>query len=83
MARLLVRSFEDYLIERLRARSRRHHRSLEAELREILRDVARAKKQSGGGLGSNIAASFKGLGLKDGDIRELRGYTAKPATFHD
>ena len=80
MAQLVVRNLEDEVKTRLQARARRHRRSLEAEVRDILRDVAKAEERSAGGLGSDIAARFEGHGLPE-DIPELRGFTIEPPTF--
>jgi plasmid stability protein len=41
MGQVLVRGLDDSVIERLRQRAELHHRSLEAELREILENVSR------------------------------------------
>jgi antitoxin FitA len=41
MGQVLVRGLDDAVIERLRKRAELHHRSLEAELREILDQVSR------------------------------------------
>jgi plasmid stability protein len=41
MGQVLVRGLDDSVIERLRQRAESHHRSLEAELREILEQVSR------------------------------------------
>ena len=83
MAQLIVRNIEEDVKARLQARARRHHRSLEAEIRDILRNAAKAEERPAGGLGSEIAARFRGLGLKEGDIRELRGYTLQPPKFEE
>ena len=40
MGQVLVRGLDDTVIERLKQRAERHHRSLEAELREILEQVS-------------------------------------------
>jgi plasmid stability protein len=40
MATLTVRNLEDEVVTALKERARRHHRSLEAEVRELLRDAA-------------------------------------------
>jgi plasmid stability protein len=40
MAQLLVRDLEPAVVERLKERARRHHRSLEAEARLILTSAA-------------------------------------------
>jgi plasmid stability protein len=83
MAQLVVRNLEDDVKARLQARARRHRRSLEAEIRDILRNAANAEERPSGGLGSDIAALFRGHGFKEGEIRELRGFTIKPATFDE
>ncbi len=41
MGQVLVRELDDAVIERLKRRAQSHHRSLEAELREILENVSR------------------------------------------
>jgi plasmid stability protein len=83
MAQLVVRNLDDDVKERLQARARRHRRSLEAEVRDILRNAANAEQRPSGGLGSEIAARFRGRGFKEGEIRELRGYTIEPPTFDE
>jgi len=40
MTQLLIRNLSDDAVRRLRERAKRHHRSLEAEVREILEDQA-------------------------------------------
>jgi antitoxin FitA len=40
MGQVLVRGLDDTVIERLKQRAQSHHRSLEAELREILEQVS-------------------------------------------
>jgi len=40
MGQVLVRGLDDTVIERLKQRAESHHRSLEAELREILEQVS-------------------------------------------
>ncbi len=41
MGQVLIRELDDAVIERLKSRAQSHHRSLEAELREILENVSR------------------------------------------
>ena len=78
MAQLLVRDIEDEVKDRLQRRAARHGRSMEAEARDILRDALKDDDQPVGGLGSEIVALFKGIGLRDGEeIKELRGFTIK------
>lgn len=82
MAQLVVRNLEEDVKERLQARARRHRRSLEAEIRDILRNAVRAEASPAGGLGSEIAARFEGHGLLE-DIAELRGFTIEPPIFDE
>ena len=82
MAQLVVRNLEDEVKAKLRRRAAAHGTSMEEEVRAILRNAVRDPVRPTGGLGSEIAALFKGIGLRDGEeIPELRGYEAKPATF--
>lgn len=83
MAQLVVRNLEDDVKARLQARAKRHRRSLEAEVRDILRDAANRDDRPIGGLGSAIAARFKDCGFEEGEIVELRGYPVKPPTFDE
>jgi len=80
MAQLLVRNIEDNIKERLRTRARRHGMSLEELARDVLRAAAVAPEEQRK-LGSEIAARFKGIGFKEGEIQELRGYTIEPPDF--
>ena len=83
MAQLVVRNIEDEVKARLQERARRHHRSLEAEVRDILRNAANTEERPEGGLGSEIAARFRGIGFEEGEIQELRGYTIEPPNFDE
>ncbi len=82
MAQLVVRNLEQTVKTRLQRRAKRNGRSMEEEVREILRNAVNDPKAPPAGLGTRIAALFKGKGL-DFDIPELRGYPVKPATFDD
>lgn len=76
MAQIIVRDIEDDVKERLQRRAAQHGCSMEAEVRDILRDAVKRDQQPSRGLGTEIAALFTGIGLKDGEeIRELRGFT--------
>jgi len=56
---------------------------MEEEVRDILRDAVKGEyRHPAGGLGTEIAALFGGIGL-DAEITELRGHVIKPATFDD
>jgi plasmid stability protein len=75
MAQILIRDIEDDVKERLQRRASRHGHSMEAEVRDILRDVVKQEDPPSNGLGTEIAALFKGIGLREGEeIAELRGF---------
>lgn len=81
MAQLIVRNIERKVKEQLQRRARRHGRSMEEEVRDILRDAV--KKEAAvpdRGLGTAIASHFKKFGLEE-DIQELRGFEIKPPSF--
>jgi plasmid stability protein len=80
MAQLTVRNLEDDVKARLADRARKHGMSLEELVRDILRDAAVDRRPSGG-LGSEIAARFRGVGFREGEIQELRGFTIEPFDF--
>jgi len=84
MAQILVRNLEDQLKGRLQHRAKRHGRSMEEEVREILRNALREENIPPRKLGSEIVALFSGQGIGlDEDIYELRGYPVMPATFDE
>jgi antitoxin FitA len=84
MAQLVVRNLEDDVKARLRQRAAAHGCSLEAEVRAILRAAVQQGPRPEGGLGTEIAALFKGIGLRDNEeIPELRGHPAMPAKFDE
>ena len=83
MAQLIVRNIEDDTKRRLQHRAARHGQSMEAEMRDILRDAVKQEPVTSGGLGSEIAAMFQGLGLEEGEIKEIRGNLIKPVVFED
>jgi plasmid stability protein len=80
VAQLLVRNVDDDVAARLKARARRNGRSMEDEVRHILRDAAKSSRRGSARLGSRIAARFTPHGLAH-DIPELRGQAARPADF--
>ena len=79
MGQLIVRNLEDKVKARLQRRARQHDRSMEEEVRDILRNAAR-EDASAGGLGTEIAALFAKSGLRR-EILELRGHRIKPPSF--
>ena len=80
MAQLVVRQLDDDVKEKLQRRARRHGRSTEEEVREILRNAVRSEGGVRSPLGSRIAARFRRVGL-DQEIPEMRGQSAAPAVF--
>jgi plasmid stability protein len=78
MAQVVVRQLEEDVKMRLKRRAERHGRSMEEEVREILRNAAREESRSIAKLGSRIAARFRKAGLK-ADLPELRGQHPRPA----
>jgi plasmid stability protein len=82
MAQLVVRNLEESVKTRLQHRARRNARSMEAEVREILRNAVREVDKPGVGLGTEIANLFKGQGY-DFEVEELRGHPVRPATFDE
>jgi plasmid stability protein len=67
MAQLLVRNLDDDVKARLRIPAARHGRSMEEEVRAILRQAVTPPSPPRGGLGTEIAALFKKNGLHDGE----------------
>ena len=59
MAQILVRNLETEVKTRLQRRARRNGRSMEEEVREILRDATKQEDKNRKGLGTRIAARFK------------------------
>ena len=80
MAQLVVRNIETGIKLRLQRRAKRHGRSMEEEVRDILRDAAKEEATPARGLGTEIASLFRKVGLEV-DIPELRGHAIKPASF--
>lgn len=80
MAQLVVRYLEDSVKEKLRRRAARRRRSLEAEVRDILRDAVARSDPDEQNLGSRIAGRFARLATTL-LVPELRGQPARPARF--
>ena len=74
MANLTVRGLDQDTKTRLRIRAARHGRSMEAEVRAILRDVLAAQELPQDiGLGSRIHARFAATGGLDLDLPPRTG----------
>jgi len=80
VAQLVVRNIETEVKSRLQRRAKRRGRSMEEEVRDILRDAAKEEDTPAGGLGTEIASLFTKVGL-DADIPELHGQEIKPTSF--
>jgi antitoxin FitA len=80
MARPVVRSLEEDVKARLQQRARRHGRSNEAEVREILGTCVCDEAKAHRPLGKRLRVLFKKIGLEE-EIPEWRGRRAKPADF--
>ena len=82
MAQLVVRELENEVKARLQRRARQHGRSMEEEVRSILRQAVASEGQATKGLGSRIVERFRGIGLTI-ELPELRGEQARPAVFDE
>jgi antitoxin FitA len=80
MAQFIVRHLEEAVKMRLQRRARRHGRSMEEEVRHILRDAVKEHDRPVAKLGSRIAARFEKSGLTAG-LPELRGQAPRLAKF--
>jgi plasmid stability protein len=80
MAQLVVRNLENSVKLRLQRRAARRGRSMEEEVRDILRDAVKEEEANAGGLGTAISSLFRKVGFEK-DIPTLRGYKIKPVTF--
>jgi antitoxin FitA len=80
VAQLIVRNIENAVKARLQRRAKRHGRSMEEEVRDILRNAVRENEVPAGGLGSEIASLFSKRGL-NAELPELRGYEITLPSF--
>jgi len=80
MAQFVVRHLEDDVKSRLKRRAERHGRSMEEEVRHILRNAAKEENRPVARLGSRIAARFRNAGLT-ADLPELRGQPVRSTDF--
>ena len=80
MAQLVVRHIESTVKMRLQRRAALNGRSMEEEVRDILRHAVREPEAPAGGLGTEISSLFSRVGLES-NIPELRGYELRPPTF--
>jgi plasmid stability protein len=80
MAQFIVRHLEDDVKVRLKRRAEQHGRSMEEEVRHILRNAVKEQNQRVYKLGSRIAARFAKTGMTS-DLPELRGQLPRSAEF--
>jgi len=80
MAQFVVRNLEEDVAKKLKQRAKRHARSMEDEVRHILRTAVQQRPEAVRKLGTTIAQRFRGSGLKT-DLPELRGTNAIAAEF--
>ena len=77
MAQVIVRNIEDDVKTSLKQRAIQHGRSMEEEIRQILRRAISEEAPARPKLGSRIAARFAGAGLIQ-PLPELHGQTIEP-----
>ena len=82
MAQFIIRNLEDDVRDKLRELARRHGRSMEDEVRHIIRGAVMGQDAPRPGLGSRLAKRFCAHGL-DEDFVELRGQTVEPPKFNE
>jgi len=78
----VVRQLEESVKRRLQRRAKRNRRSMEEEVRHILRNAAKEEGRPVEKLGSRIAARFRKVGLPRA-LPEVRGGRAQPADFDE
>ena len=83
MAQLIIRNIENELKAKLQRRAKRHGRSIEEEVREILRDATKTETNSRKGLGTAIASLFRDVGLKPGEEIPELDIHIEPAKFEE
>jgi plasmid stability protein len=83
MAQLLVRNIENGVKALLQRRARRNGRSMEEEVRDILRAAVHKEENApAGGLGTELSRLFPKSG-PDFVIEEFHGDNLEPPTFDE
>jgi plasmid stability protein len=82
VAQFVIRKLEEDVKDGLKRRAKRHGRSMEDEVRHILRDAAKNERRVVKNLGSRMAARFQRVGLP-GDLPELHDQSIRPADFDE
>ena len=80
MAQFIVRHLEEDVKARLKRRAEHHGRSMEEEVRHILRNAVKEQNRRVSRLGSRIAARFAKAGLTT-NLPELHGQLPRSAEF--
>jgi len=84
MAQLVVRNIENAVKAKLQRRAKRNGRSMEEEVREILRDATKNDGSQRKGLGTEIAELFRGIGLRPGEeLSKLPEIHIQPPDFEE
>lgn len=71
MAQLVVRNLDEDVKARLKQHAEAHGHSMEEEVRMILHAASVRPIDEEYGLGTRIAARFKGIGLREGELPEF------------
>ena len=75
---ILVRDLDEQTKSGLQRRAKSHGRSMEAEIRDILRDAVKSSDRPAKGLGTDIVKLFSDIGVQpDEDIKEWKGFELK------
>jgi antitoxin FitA len=82
MAQLVVRNLEERVKAGLLRRAKRNRRSMEEEVRTILRAAVQAEGADQPRLGTRIKDRFARIGL-DHEIRPVRGGRPRAASFDE
>ena len=80
MAQVIVRNLDENLKAALKQRALRHGRSMEEEVRQILRRAVNEEPAPTTRLGSRIADRFADVGL-DSPLPEFHGQSIDPVMF--
>ena len=80
MAQFVVRNLDDDVKTALQKRARAHGRSMEEEIRQILRHAVHDRSEVLPGVGTRMAARFADDGLDDA-LPELRGQMIDPLSM--
>ena len=78
MAQFVVRHLEDDVKVKLQRRAKRHNRSMEEEVRDILRDAVKFENAAPGGLGAEIAGLFREFNLREDELKPFPRQNLKP-----